>query len=244
MDLHIIMHIPKTGGQTIRNHLREHLPLNEAFAHIGPFGDRYARENGLTRWIERSDAERAQVRVLAGHDLSIHTPALVPGTRNVKLVGMFREPAARMVSHYNFTCQFKFAKDGKTPPDWGRWYGGMQRNFISRWIKQKFLARPFDAAQSDEALFDEIVSELERFWMLGTMAHFDAFAARLYADVGVPPSSQAPSNVGGRSYPILLSMNPEIEAQVRGDHPVDCAIFDWVQARAEAAFGPERVKRA
>lgn len=201
MDLHIIMRIPKTGGQTIRNHLREHLPLHEAFIHIGPFGKRHARENDLTQWIERRDAERVRVRVLAGHDLTIHAPSLVPGPRKVKLVGMFRDPATRMVSHYNFTCQFKFAKDGKTPPGWARWHGGMQRNFISRFIRQKFLARPFDEKQSDEALFDERVAALDRFWMLGTMAHFDAFAARLYTDLGVPPSSQPPSDVRGRTIP-------------------------------------------
>ncbi len=237
MDLHVIMHVPKTGGQTIRNQLCAHLELGVAFVHVGPFGDKHARERGLTLWKERSDTDREQVRVLAGHDLSIHTPDLVPGNRNVKFVGMFRDPAARMVSNYNYNVQRKWEDVGKPAPDWAWWYRGQKRNFISRWIKEKFLARTFDEGQSDESLFEEIAAALDGFWLLGTMPHFDAFVAKLHADIGLPPASEDRWSVAGRNYPVRLTLSEDIQRQVARDHPVDCAIYDLVQRRVDAVFG-------
>lgn len=236
MDLHVIMHIPKTGGQTIRNQLCEHLLWDVECVDIGPVGDKHIRDNGLTPWVERSEAERAQARAIVGHDLSIHTPNLVPGDRTVKFVGMFREPAARIVSNYNYNVQRKWVDIGNGVPEWPWWYRGQKRNFISRWMKTKFLALPFDEQQTDEALFEEIAAALNLFWLLGTMPHFEAFTAKLHADIGVPPASKERWGVGGRHYPIRLTLDPQIEEMVARDHPVDCAIYDLVRQRADVVF--------
>lgn len=244
MDLHVIMHIPKTGGQTIREHLRAHLEPHAEFVHFGTVGQRDAGERGMAPWHERSEAERALARVLAGHHLTVHTPKLVPGERKVKYAGLFREPASRMVSHYNFNVEIKWERRGKAAPGWDGWIAARRRNFVSLWIKERFLARPLDGGQSDESLFKEISEALDTFWLLGTMSHFDAFVAQLYADIGVPPATPGRANVAGRNHPVRLTLNEEIQARVRQDHPVDCAIYDLVQQRVDAVFKARRVTNA
>ena len=237
-DLHVVMHVPKTGGQTIRDHLRQHLAFHYEFIHLGPFGEGHARAIGLAPWQERSREDRAGALVLLGHHANIDTPKLAPGNPRVKFSAMFREPAARLVSHYNFHVEIKRAKTGKDVLDWDYWYRGQKRNFVCRWIKQNFLLRSFDDTQSDEALFAEIAEALDSFWLLGTMPHFHAFVSRLYADIGVPPPSDRRSNIAGRDYPARISVTEEIRDAVYRDHPVDCAIYDMVHARAERTLGP------
>lgn len=242
MKLHLLMHIPKTGGQTIRDHLRAYLTLHEEFVHLGPFGDADARANGLTPWKERSDPERARVRVLAGHDISINAPKLVPGERTTRFAGIFRDPVSRMVSQYNFMAYQFYARKALVPPPWAIWYKTKGRNYVTRWIQQKFLDRSIDDSQRDEDAYDEIVAALDHFWLLGVMNHFDAFVRQVYADIGVPQPSQERSNIGGRDYPILVTVNEKIDAQIRRDHPVDCAVYDLVERRVEAALQPASVQ--
>lgn len=237
-DLHVILHIPKTGGQSIRFHLQRNLQLDAEYVHIGPFGRRHANETGALPWEERSDAERARARVLHGHHVTRHSHEHVPGARTVKHAGLLRDPASRMVSHYNFNVELKWVRKGQAAPDWAWWYRGQKRNFVCRWIKENFLGLPFDETQPDESLFAEITGALEGFWLLATLPHFDAFAARLYADIGVPPPTPRRVNVAGRAYPARVALDDEIRLVVSRDHPVDCAVYDWAHRRTEQGLAP------
>ena len=35
-ELFVFVHIPKTGGQTLRNHFIKHLTFHDEFIHLGP----------------------------------------------------------------------------------------------------------------------------------------------------------------------------------------------------------------
>lgn len=237
-DLHVILHIPKTGGQSIRFHLQRNLRFDSEYVHIGPYGRRHASETGVLPWEERSDAERAHARVLHGHHLTSKSHLLVPEPRVVKYAGLLRDPASRMVSHYNFNVELKWVRKGQEAPDWAWWYRGQKRNYVCRWIKETFLGLPFDESQPDEALFAEITGVLEGFWLLATLPHFDTFVTRLYADIGVPPPTPRRVNVAGRAYPARVVLDDAISAAISRDHPVDCAVYDWVHGRMEQGLAP------
>jgi len=231
--LHIVMHVPKTGGQTLRDHFRHNLAFHSEFIHLGPFGVEDAKRQGLQPWEDRPPEERAKARVILGHYASVFTKDLVPGDREVKYCGMLRDPASRVVSHYNFNVENKWVRAGKDAPAWDWWYRGQKRNFVSRWIKENFLKQSIEGV-SDETLYEDMIGLLSSFWLLGAAERYQSFADALCADVGVPPTGGARSNVAGEHYPKRAVVTPEIAETVYRDHPVDKAVYDWLIARVDA----------
>jgi hypothetical protein len=238
-DLHIIMHVPKTAGWTLRDHFRVKLAFHSEFIHLGPFGVRDAEERGLPPWEARSDAERGEARVIFGHYASVFTRDLVPGERAVKYSGLLRDPASRLVSHYNFNVEDKWIKQGKGVPDWSWWYRGQKRNFVCRWIKENFLREPVEGV-SDEVMYEDVTRLLGSFWLLGVVERFDEFAQRLCHDIGIPPpASGQRRNASGVDHPQRLRLSDEIAETVYRDHPVDKAVYDWVCARTPLRLASE-----
>jgi hypothetical protein len=231
-DLHIVMHVPKTGGQTLRDHLQTKLAFHTEFIHLGPKGDSRAKQLGLAPWAERTPQERAKARVILGHDASVFTKDLVPGERAVKYCGMLRDPASRMVSHYNFNVEFKWVRAGKDAPDWTWWSRGQKRNFMCSWIKENFLREPVEGV-TEAALYEDITRLLSSFWLLGVSERHQAFADALCADIGIATTNGARVNAAGDRYPQRAVMTPEIAEAVYRDHPVDKAVYDWVLARLD-----------
>jgi hypothetical protein len=231
-NLHIVMHVPKTGGQTLRDHLRAKLVFHSEFIHLGPYGESRAKQLGLSPWEERPAEERAKARVILGHKANITTKDLVPGARVAKYCGMLRDPAARMVSHFNFNVEYKWVRAGKDAPAWDWWYRGQKRNFMCRWIKEQFALESMEGL-SDEALFDDVTRLFETFWLLGVVEHFDAFADALFADIGIESVRNSRVNAAGEDYPRRAHVTPEVTETVYRDHPVDKAVYDWVRARIE-----------
>jgi hypothetical protein len=84
----VFLHIPKTGGSTL------HALLSDA---VGADLVSTERHNGLWRC---SGAELAGMRLFSGH-YDRRCLSFVPG-RNVRVVTMLREPAARLLSLYKF----------------------------------------------------------------------------------------------------------------------------------------------
>ncbi|ANP46812.1 hypothetical protein ATE48_13265 [Candidatus Viadribacter manganicus] len=174
--------------------------------------------------------ERAKARVILGHYASVFTKDLVPGPRVVKYCGVLRDPAARVVSHYNFNVEDKWVRAGNGVPEWSWWYRGQKRNFVCRWIKENFLKENTNDV-ADEQMFDDVTRLLSSFWLLGLTEDYETFSDMLCADVGVVATGGVRSNVAGEHYPRRAVVTPEIAEQVYRDHPVDKALYDWVRAR-------------
>ena len=98
-SLYFLYHVPKTGGQTVRDHLVSHLERDVEFLHLGRW-DRPARLE-MDDVASRSPDAKDRLRVLSGHPLTREYASLFPD-RRVREVIFFREPAARLVSLYNF----------------------------------------------------------------------------------------------------------------------------------------------
>ncbi len=230
--VYVVPHIPKTAGQSLRHHLLDHLEPHVAFIHLGPRGMREAAERGLAPFAERTPDARRQARVIFGHYVSLETAALVPG-RTPRYVTFLREPAARLVSHYNFDMTVRRRRDDGPVEDFATWQASKPRNFMSYWIVQNVLGRPAHT-MSEAELFREADEALEWFWLVGITEQFARDSGRLMAALGLPPVGER-HNVGGRDFPQLITLDDRLKARLRAEHAVDAALHEqWSRRAGEA----------
>ena len=102
----------KTGGQTIRDHLGAGLGLDR-YLHLG----RWNRDEPYTfdDVAAMSAEQRAGLHAVGGHPLNFEFDALFPDRLKKEII-VLREPAARIVSHYNFTSTMR-ERRGEPPLD-------------------------------------------------------------------------------------------------------------------------------
>ncbi len=100
VDLYVFIHVPKTGGTTLRTHFQTHLKDQQDFVHFADKGDAEARAAGLTPFAERSAAEQLRTRVLLGHNLTREFVEALPHRRKHTVL-VYRDPVAWDISRYN-----------------------------------------------------------------------------------------------------------------------------------------------
>lgn len=171
--VYVFLHVPKTGGSTINAHLRQHLEYDSVFVHLGGDGELYRQEAGLEPWEDRSDDDRNRARVLTGHRSSYGIHKLVPG-RPARYLTIQREPAARIMSTYNFRMQ-RFGLD----LSFEDWYAGFARNKAFKWMRQLLDLR----GTSD---FAPVADRIRTFWFVGVTEHLDDDLPYLFDHFGVP----------------------------------------------------------
>lgn len=101
-DLFIFIHIPKCAGTT----LRENILLNHHAKHVlavyklfnPEFKDKKGIENFISIW---SEERRDEIKIIIGHNVYYGIHQLFPN-RNPKYITVFRNPAKRIISLYNW----------------------------------------------------------------------------------------------------------------------------------------------
>ncbi len=104
----LIYHVPKTGGQTLRYHLRQELG-SEGHAHLG----RFEPHLPLFTTDDLAGPAADDVRVVTGHPVSRATGRLFPEARILDVL-VLRDPLARVVSHWMFQTELRRRK-GRPP---------------------------------------------------------------------------------------------------------------------------------
>ena len=138
----LFVHISRCGGQTIRDHLRQHMTLHEDFVHLGGMGRRHAEQAGLPPFAERPLEQRERARVILGLEVTSQTHTLVPGKIPLHIV-FLRDPAARIVSRYNFLMNKHYLTEDRPPISFDEWYADdRERHSVVRTLVHKFLGRP------------------------------------------------------------------------------------------------------
>lgn len=227
-DLFVFAHIPKTGGQTLRNHFIKHLRFHDEFIHLGPYGIAEAEKLGLPPFDARPVEQRQRARVILGHNVTQDTHTLVPG-RTSRHITFLREPAEMLVSYYNFQAK-QDRLSGNPVASFEQWYDASKRNNImTGWIYTYFMMRP--AARVTPTVWADVVETLEGFWFVGVTECMNQDAPQLLRHIGVPTSLE-PANVSGVHYPKTLSLTPELREQLNAENRLDWDLYDrWRQRR-------------
>jgi hypothetical protein len=219
-ELFLFVHLPKTGGQTLRNCFIKHLEFHRTFIHLGPYGEKKATELGLSPFHERPPEERARARVILGHGVNARTHELVPG-KIPRHITFLRDPAELLVSLYNFEMKYNRPAD-QPMPSFEQWYlEGGRRNFVTQWFLSQFLQTP---QSPTPAALRTINSALESFWFVGCSEFIDRDAPLLLRRIGVPAELKR-TNVGGINYPKLMSLDDSLRKRLMADNELDYELY-------------------
>ncbi|MEZ4424580.1 MAG: sulfotransferase family 2 domain-containing protein [Gemmatimonadota bacterium] len=246
-EVFVLVHVPKTGGTSL-NHAFEHgLEMGTEFIHLDTAGLRHGQSLGLPPFAERSEAERRKARVIAGHDIDVTIHRLVPG-RTPRYFTFLRNPAARLVSAYNFEMHEFYSNVGKTPIEFDDWYRKQERDVVTRFLSKRVLPTPLGRrlAQAQRYLqyplrgratrgaLARLNRALERFWYVGTTDAMNQAAPLLLERMGIEARMER-RLVTGRDFTKRLELDAALEARLHADNPRDLELYEhWRTRDAES----------
>ena len=219
-EIFIFVHLPKTGGQTLRNSFTKHLELHREFIHLGPFGQQDAARLGLLPFEQRPIEKREEAKVILGHSVNCRTHTLVP-SKVPRYVMFLRDPAELLVSLYNFELREEPLDQPVVPFD--KWLKDSGRkDFMTKWLVEHFMAP--DPPATDKPTIESINAALEKFWFVGCSEFMDDDVPLLLKRIGLPPKLIR-SNVAGVHYPKRLTLDDALKAKLYADNELDLNLY-------------------
>jgi hypothetical protein len=241
--VYVFPHIPKTAGSSVHYHLKTHLSGEREYIHI-PI-DYSLREEvlGPLPFTLRDIRERAGAKVIFGHGVVRRHAAFVPG-KAFREITTLRDPAERLVSHYNFWMNV-LEKRGEPLPTFDEWYAGEPRNYQTHWLAKNYLQLD-TGALSEKQIFDRVSALLESFWLVCTLPTFENDIQKLWAALDLPAMSSR-QNVTGVTHHKRFELDDALRRRLAGENASDQALYErWLSrntaARSESAQ-PEPAQR-
>ncbi len=145
-------------------HLNAHLPWNDELCHLDGRAERDVLAAGVTPFEWKDPREVARVRVVFGHDVAERHAEYFPG-REVRRVTCLRDPAERMVSHYNWEMNQREVT-GERMAEFDEWYGWQEKNWMTLWLGRVWLGLDVGVVPEAE-VFERVNGALEGFWLVG-----------------------------------------------------------------------------
>ena len=230
--LYLFVHIPKTAGQTLRDHFIKHLDFHETFVHLGTLGAKDARQHGLGAFAKRTPEQRNRAYVILGHGVSRHTSRLVQG-KEQRFITFLRDPAERLVSQYNFQMHRRRDQKGMPTIPFPAWYERKRPDNVIRWLYRRFPDESSRGLRAGER-FERVRDVLDRFWFVGTVETFDHDSAYLMRQLGLPPI-ESKSNVTGVRFERRMSLTDEWRDRIYEDNPHDLRLYRIYRQRRQSA---------
>lgn len=216
--VYVFLHVPRTGGSTLTGHLALHLDLDRELVQIGRASNRRREEAGLPHPADWPLDRRRGIRVLIGHGTDARSGEIAAG-RRPRLMTLLRDPAAWMVSRYNFHA----SRDEGEAGFWD-WYGRRKPNEMHRRMRRLL------GTESHR----DMTGALRDFWFVGVTEHLDDDLPHVFEEIGVPGGwTNRRVTGGGRDVAGLplaakdfaieakVSLTDEIRDRVHEDHPRD-----------------------
>jgi tetratricopeptide (TPR) repeat protein len=232
--VYFLLHIPKTAGQTIQQHLAEHCAP-------GVFWQSQGKLRPGRRAPEHlPDVRRA--RVIAGHHLSRSHEALFPG-RAIRRIVLLRDPTQLQLSLYNWQMMDNISK-GIPTYSFALHLQTLPHNFISHFLLSRWLEIPWSRlmAMSDEQKYRLLNRTLAGFWFVGAHTDCERVIAVIGSRLGVPPIAvprNSSNELQGRTGWRLVSaeaLSPRLRATMLAQHRLDHALWrEWRHAGFDTA---------
>ncbi|MCW3836904.1 hypothetical protein ACFQ1E_11470 [Sphingomonas canadensis] len=233
--LWIFIHLPKSGGTTLKRHLANHLAPDEEVVEFSAQGGARRLAQGAIPFAARPLEQRQLARALVGHNVFRGIDRLVPG-REARYLTFVREPAELCVSLYNFR-----RSRGQADADFERWYADhylpRHRHLVVGFYAESLVNRPVHEAP--ERLLAMATELIEGCWLSGTTDELANGMAILSEEMGIPADWRdynvtqdkpdgAPDADAIRRHIVL---DDALRARIHADCPADASLYEWVRAR-------------
>lgn len=223
--LWFVYHVPKTGGQTIRDYLAREMRRGVDFEHLGKW-DR-STPLGFDEVAARDEASRAGLRVLCGHPLSRQFAGLFPG-RPIREVVFLREPVSRLISHYNFAMTMR-SRRGHETIALEQYLDEQQPDPMTHFLGQRL------GETKPRKHLNIVLHELGQFWLAGRTESLDLLLPHLFEGMGLPAQVPHRSNVTGVTIELRATPTPDLADEIRRQNPLDVMLYAAI-ARFETRF--------
>ena len=243
-EVFVFFHVPKTGGISINHLLNEKLTRGVDFIDLGLAGQENDAEHRRLPIEKRTRQERAKVRVITGHEVTVRTEQLFPD-RVARRIAFLRKPASRIVSAFNYETSDAFIHNrwDKTV-SFEKWYRHQERDVITKFLAKRVLQNRFGVAfaqgqrlvryalhqGSGGWVFEQVQKALSQFWFVGCTESLSSDMPKIAARIGIEGGVDK-RNATGRNFSRRLDLTPELEARLAEDNRFDTQLYDYWKER-------------
>lgn len=212
-------HIAKTGGTSFNNHLRVALEASPgAIAILNPTWRQIAHDKGEQYWLDWPLRDKLTTKVFIGHDVTRAALKDVSPYKTVRFMTFLREVRSLALSHYNYFHGFEHQHltGLDISKNFPKYLTQRKQHMSPAFVLLKsfcgyshdFALRVFDKSAHEE-LFDLLTFELDQFFFVGLMDHYEADAKAMLARLGIDVDTLNKANVAGQEFqPVLDDISP------------------------------------
>jgi tetratricopeptide (TPR) repeat protein len=183
LPVYFILHVPKTAGQTIQQHLGDHCLPGTLW---GP--DQAPRLQALSgrRYKPDSLPDSSGIRAVFGHNLGRSLERHF-SNREIRRVVLLRDPISLQISLYNHRMMVHLTK-GLGAYSFDRHLKTLHRDFIAHRLLARWLEIPWPALMmmTEGEKYAVLNRTLSGFWFVGADTDCDQLIAAIAGDLGLP----------------------------------------------------------
>jgi len=239
--VYFILHIPKTAGQTIQQHLADHCAPGVFW---GPHQAPRLQALSGRRYKPGGLPGAAQIRAVFGHNLGRSLEKCFP-EREIRRVVLLRDPVSLHLSLYNHRMMLHLTK-GLGTYSFDLHLKAQPRDFIAHRLLARWLEIPWPLlmAMTDQQKYAALNRALSQFWFVGSHTDCDRLMAAIAPDLGVPAAARRRNTAAEwerratwRSLN-AAALSPATHETILADHRLDQRLWESWQA---AGFDPAGV---
>ena len=221
---YIFLHIPKTGGTSLRMHFEEFLHRHIESIHLSETGETAATTAGYLPFALRDDETRRRAKVIIGHDVTRATRGLIEPNIAV-CITVLRDPNDWIVSLYNQEMR-KHARNSEEILGFWEWFdlAPLARSQLT-WILYRYFQEEVARNFPEEKRVNLALNLLQTFdhvWRLNSLSEDSSEVMKL---IGVPQLTRR-ENVTGKRFQRFAQVGDIDSAKLSQRMAPDWQLFD------------------
>lgn len=240
--VYFILHIPKTAGQTIQQHLADHCAPGVFW---GPHQAPRLQALSGPRYNPRSLHGATRIRAVFGHNLGRSLEKHFP-EREIRRVVLLRDPISLQLSLYNHRMVLHLTK-GLGTYSFDLHLKALPRDFIAHRLLARWLEMPWPQlmAMTDRQKYAALHRAFSRFWFVGSYTDCDRLVAAIAPDLGVPTAARRRNTAAEWEKRVAwrplkaAELSPATHEVILANNPLDQALWEGWHT---AGFNPAGVR--